>query len=74
MKVGNMRYRGDRVELAQQLQGMGLLAIEKAGFDTRHWNEVLSALRIYKDLCGHVHVPQAWFVDWYYPLWLLFVI
>jgi len=73
LKVGNMRYRGDREELARRLQGLGLLAMDKAGFDTRHWDEVLRALHIYRDRCGHVNVPQTWAVpegqEWPQELW-----
>ena len=59
LKVNNIRYRGDRPRVKENLEQLGF-SLGKVGFDTRHWEYVYNALVIFKDLEGHVDVPRLW--------------
>jgi hypothetical protein len=60
-KLNNIRYRGDFNQYQTILQEIGI-EMDKVGIDTRHWEYVYSALKVYKNLYGHLNVPKNWFV------------
>jgi hypothetical protein len=59
MKVSNIRYRGDYPEYRGKFEEIGL-SLDKMGFDTRHWDYVYKALKIFKKIYGNVDVPPEW--------------
>lgn len=59
--MGNIRYRGSFSVLRQDLQKIGL-ETTKIGFDNRHWDHIYSALKLYKQLHGHLRIPANYII------------
>jgi hypothetical protein len=55
LKTGNLIYRGDYERHRSRFEELGIV-IEKKDFDTRHWDYIYEALKVYKNTYGHLKV------------------
>lgn len=73
MRIGNVRYRKDgNDETRDTLAALGL-DLDYSGFDLRHWAFVYRALKIYKEVHGHLMVAVKFVIPeeepWPEELW-----
>lgn len=61
LKVGNYRYRGDYAAYRTKFEELGI-SDNHNNFDTRHWDHIYKALKVYKEIHGDLNIPASWSV------------